>query len=51
MIEVKKNNFLLNEEVNICLNNIIQKKYYQESLSSLEIVLDATKKIISDNKE
>ena len=28
MIEVKKNNFLLNEEVNNCLNNIIQKKSF-----------------------
>ena len=28
MIEVKKNNFLLNEEVNSCLNNIIKKKSF-----------------------
>jgi len=28
MIEVKKNNFLLNEEVHTCLNNIIQKKSF-----------------------
>ena len=28
MIEVKKNNFLLNEEVNACLDNIIQKKLF-----------------------
>ncbi len=28
MIEVKKNNFLLNEEVNTFLNNIIQKKLF-----------------------
>ena len=28
MIEVKNNNFLLNKEVNICLNNIIQKKLF-----------------------
>ena len=28
MIEVKKNNFLLNEEVNTCLNNIIKKKSF-----------------------
>ena len=28
MIKVKKNNFLLNEEVNTCLNNIIQKKSF-----------------------
>jgi len=28
MIEAKKNNFLLNEEVNNCLNNIIQKKSF-----------------------
>ena len=28
MIEVKKNNFFLNEEVNICLENIIKKKSF-----------------------
>ena len=28
MIEVKKNNFLFNEEVNKCLNNIIKKKSF-----------------------
>ena len=28
MIEVKKNNFFLNEEVNTCLNNIIKKKSF-----------------------
>ena len=28
MIEVKKNNFLLNEEVNTCLNNIIKNKSF-----------------------
>ena len=28
MIEVKKNNFLLNEEVNTYLNNIVQKKSF-----------------------
>ena len=28
MIEVKKNNFLLNEEVNTCLKNVIQKKSF-----------------------
>jgi len=28
MIEVKKNNFFLNEEVNACLNNIIKNKSY-----------------------
>ena len=28
MIEVKKNNFLFNEEVNTCLNNIIKKKSF-----------------------
>ncbi len=28
MIDVKKNNFLLNKEVNTCLNNIIQKKSF-----------------------
>ncbi len=28
MIEVKKNNFLFNEEVNTCLNNIIQKQSF-----------------------
>ena len=28
MIQVNKNNFLLNEEVNTCLNNIIQKKSF-----------------------
>jgi len=28
MINVKKNSFLLNEEVNTCLNNIIQKKSF-----------------------
>jgi len=28
MIEVKKNNFFLNEEVNTCLNNIIKKKLF-----------------------
>jgi len=28
MIEVKKNNFLLNEEVNTCLNNIIKKQSF-----------------------
>ena len=41
----------INQQITQFKNNIIQKKYYQESLSSLEIVLDATKKIISDNKE
>ena len=28
MIEVKKNNFFLNEEVNACLNNVIKNKSY-----------------------
>jgi len=28
MIEVKKNNFFLNEEVNTCLNNIIKNKSF-----------------------
>ena len=28
MIEVKKNNFLFNEEVNNCLKNIIKKKSF-----------------------
>ena len=28
MIEVKKNNFLFNEEVNTCLNNIIKNKSF-----------------------
>ena len=28
MIEVQKNNFLFNEEVNICLNNIIKNKSF-----------------------
>ena len=28
MIEVKKNNFFLNEEVNSCLNNIIKNKSF-----------------------
>ena len=28
MIEVKKNNLLLNEEVNACLNSIIKKKSF-----------------------
>ena len=28
MIEVKKNNFLFNEEVNTCLNNIVQNKSF-----------------------
>ena len=28
MIEVKKNNFFLNEEVNACLNNIIKNKLF-----------------------
>ena len=28
MIEVKKNNFLLNEEVDSCLNNIIKSKSF-----------------------
>ena len=28
MIEVKKNNFLFNEEVNSCLKNIIKKKSF-----------------------
>ena len=28
MIEVKKNNFLLNKEVNNCLNNIIKNKSF-----------------------
>jgi len=28
MIKIKKNNFLFNEEVNICLNNIIKKKSF-----------------------
>ena len=28
MIEVKKNNFFFNEEVNTCLNNIIKKKSF-----------------------
>ena len=28
MIQVKKNNFLLNEEVNTCLNSIIKKKSF-----------------------
>ena len=28
MIEVKKNNFFLNEEVNNCLNNIIKNKSF-----------------------
>ena len=28
MIEVKKNNFLFNEEVNTCLDNIIKKKSF-----------------------
>jgi len=28
MIEVKKNNFFFNEEVNTCLNNIIKNKSF-----------------------
>jgi len=28
MIEIKKNNFFLNEEVNTCLNNIIKNKSF-----------------------
>ena len=28
MIEIKKNNFFLNEEVNSCLNNIIKNKSF-----------------------
>ena len=28
MIEVKKNNFFLNEDVNTCLNNIIKNKSF-----------------------
>ena len=31
MIEVKKNNFLFNEEVNTCLNNIIKNKSFVTS--------------------
>jgi len=40
----------INQQITQFKNNIIQKKYYQESLNSLEIVLDATEKIISENK-
>ena len=32
MIELKENNFLLNEEVNNCLNKIIQNKSFANDL-------------------
>ncbi|MBG98303.1 hypothetical protein CL659_04210 [bacterium] len=40
----------INYQITKFKNNVNQKKYYQESLDPLEIVLKATKKIISDNK-
>ncbi len=64
MIEVKKNNFLLNEEVNNCLNNIIKNKsfangyifYGSEGVGKKQTALQFIKKIFkqsspSDNVE
>ena len=57
MIEVKKNNFLFNEKVNTCLNNIIQNKsfangyifYGAEGVGKKQTALDFIKKIFKQS--
>ena len=57
MIEVKKSNFLLNEEVNICLTNIIKNKsfangyifYGAEGVGKKETALQFIKEIFKQS--
>ena len=57
MIEVKKNNFLFNEEVNTCLNNIIKRKsfsngyifYGAEGLGKKQTALQFIKEIFKQS--
>ncbi len=57
MIEIKKNSFLLNKEVNICLSNIIQKKsfangyifYGPEGVGKKQTALQFTKEIFKQS--
>ena len=57
MIEVKKNNFLLNKEVNTCLNNVIKNKsfangyifYGAEGLGKKQTALQFIKEIFKQS--
>ena len=57
MIEVKKNYFLINEEVNTCLDNIIKKKsfangyifYGAEGLGKKQTALRFIKDIVKES--
>ena len=57
MIEVKKNNFFLNEEVNTCLNNIIKNKsfangyifYGAEGVGKKQIAIQFIKEIFKQS--
>ena len=59
MIEVKKNNFLLNEEVNTCLNNIIKNKsfangyifYGPEGIGKKETAFQFIKEIFNQSSQ